>query len=162
MLFSSMGSISANIMNYLGKFDYAMSVLVLGNGITMPCCEYHGALVGIVARIVHWAYCKMCVRVWRFGGYGVCFWCDTPLLRTGIFALDLCGNRSGGAKPCSTAWGGMESTPIMSCLCLYEFMVLPNRKTTHDVMNLLMKFQKFTHEISKSNFESINIPHKHE
>ena len=52
-----------------------------------------------------------------FGGYGVCFWCDTPLLRTGIFALDLCGNsRSGDAKPHSTALGVMGSMPIMSWL----------------------------------------------
>ena len=64
-----------------------------------------------------------------FGGCGVCFWCDTPLLRTGIFALDLCGNSIGGAKPRSTALGGMGSMPIMSWLRLYEFMVLPHRKT---------------------------------
>jgi hypothetical protein len=43
------------------------------------------------------------LEVW---GCGVCFWCDTPLLRTGIFAVDLCGNRSGGAEPRSTALGG--------------------------------------------------------
>jgi hypothetical protein len=60
-----------------------------------------------------------------FGGYGVCFWCDTPLLRTGIWALDLCGNRSEGAKPRSTALGGMGSMPIMSWLPNHEFMVLP-------------------------------------
>ena len=31
----SMGSFSANIMNYMGKFDYTMSVMVLGSGITV-------------------------------------------------------------------------------------------------------------------------------
>ena len=32
----SMGSISANIMNYMGKSITAMSVMVLGSGITAP------------------------------------------------------------------------------------------------------------------------------
>ena len=31
----SMGSFSANIMNYMGKYDYTMSVMVLGSGITV-------------------------------------------------------------------------------------------------------------------------------
>jgi hypothetical protein len=50
---------------------------------------------------------------------------------TGIFTLDLCGNRSGGAKPRSTALGGIGSMPIMSWLRLYEFMVLPDKKTSN-------------------------------
>ena len=39
---------------------------------------------------------------WRFLwflGYDVRLWCDTPSLRTGILAFDLCGNMSWGAKP---------------------------------------------------------------
>jgi hypothetical protein len=33
----SMGPISAKIAYYLGKFDYTMSVMVLGSGTTAPC-----------------------------------------------------------------------------------------------------------------------------
>jgi len=52
---------------------------------------------------------------------------------TGVFALDLCGNRSGGAKPRSTALGGMGSMPIMSWLRLYEFTVLPHGITKREM-----------------------------
>jgi hypothetical protein len=43
--------------------------------------------------------------------------------------LDLCGNMSGGAKPCFLASWGLGSMPIKSWFCRYEFMVLPGSKT---------------------------------
>ncbi len=52
----SMGSISAKVAYYLGKFDHTMSVMVLGSG---QAHEYHGALVCIVAPIDNRAYLTM-------------------------------------------------------------------------------------------------------
>ncbi len=75
---------------------------------------------------------------WRFSwflGYEVRLWCDTPSLRTGIFAVDLCGNMSWGIKPRFSASWGLGSMPIKSWFCRYEFMVLPGRKT-----NLIKRF----------------------
>ncbi len=69
---------------------------------------------------------------WRFSwflGNEVRLWCDTPSLRTRIFAVDLCGNMSWGAKPRFSASWGLGSMPIKSWFCRYEFMVLPGRKT---------------------------------
>ena len=43
--------------------------------------------------------------------------------------LDLCGNMSGGAKPCFSASWGLGSMPTKSWFCRYEFMGLPGRKT---------------------------------
>ena len=53
---------------------------------------------------------------------------NTPSYRTRIFTLDLCGNRSGGAKPRFSASWGVGSMPDMSWFHWYEFMVLPHRK----------------------------------
>ncbi len=55
-------------------------------------------------------------------------WCDTPSLRTGILAFDLCGNMSWGAKPHFSASWGLGSMPIKSWFRRYEFMVLADGK----------------------------------
>jgi hypothetical protein len=54
--------------------------------------------------------------------------CDTPSLRTRIFAVDLCGNMSWGAKPRFSASWGLGSMPIESWCRRYEFMVLADGK----------------------------------
>jgi hypothetical protein len=69
MIFS-MGSILVKITYYLGEFDNTMSVMneswCWGVGHLLPAHEYHGALIGITARIVHRAYRTMWCAVFVF------------------------------------------------------------------------------------------------